>query len=103
MNTAPLLDLFFEVRRRNLPLGVSEYLAALQALAAGFGAGSRAELCWMCQALWSKSPEENELVAEALNAVLPRKLTEADLEKLAQLAQRTLEQQGTERSPKVLS
>ena len=95
MTTPPLLDLFLELRRRNLPLGVPEYLASLEALAAGFGAGSRAELRWMCQALWSKSPEENEQVAEALDIVLPREITKADLEKLAEQAQAAL---GDERN-----
>jgi hypothetical protein len=94
MTTAPLLDLFFELRRRNLMLGVSEYFAGLEALAAGFGVGSRADLCWMCQALWSKSPEEHEQVAEALDIVLPAKITPAELDALAREAQKELDSQA---------
>lgn len=74
----PLLEAFLELRRRNFPVGVQEYLDALRALAAGFGEGSREKLIFMCQVLWAKSPEERAQVAEAVQAALPRKLTEAD-------------------------
>jgi hypothetical protein len=68
---APLLDVFQELRRRQFPLGVAEYVAALQALQAGFGQGSRERLLVMCEALWARSEEEREQVADILHALLP--------------------------------
>jgi uncharacterized protein len=88
MTAVPLLDLFYDLRRRNLQLGASEYLAALEALALGFGVGSRAELCWMCQALWSKSPDEHEQIALALDQLLPAPITPAELQELAREEQK---------------
>jgi uncharacterized protein len=79
---APLLALFELLRLRIPRLGVAEYLLALRALEAGFGVGSRTELRFLCQTLWAKSPEEQRLVADALEAVLPEPLTEADLRAL---------------------
>jgi len=66
----PLLELFLQLRE-SLGLGLAEYFDALRALAVGLGAGSRQELCWMCQALWATSPEEQQHVAVAVNAMLP--------------------------------
>ena len=67
----PLLDAFQELRRRDFPLGVDEYVLALRALAAGFGEGSREDLLLVCRALWAKSAEEAEQVVDVLNGVLP--------------------------------
>jgi len=92
MTTAPLLELFLELRRRNLLLGVSEFLAGLEALARGFGTGSRKELTWMCQALWAKSQDDQDEIAEAVAVVLPRELTPTELEDLARQAEKALTQ-----------
>ncbi len=76
---APLLAAFEELRRRGHPLGISEYLAALRALAAGFGTGSRAELVFLCETLWAKSLDDQLRVRDALTAVLPESWTDQDL------------------------
>ncbi|MBI3822614.1 MAG: hypothetical protein HY289_08040 [Planctomycetes bacterium] len=99
MTTGPLLDLFYELRRRNLVLGVSEYLAALEALALGFGIGSRAELCWMCQALWSKSPEEHEQVVLAVDQTLPAAITQSELDELSRQADEELRKRAGDSEP----
>jgi uncharacterized protein with von Willebrand factor type A (vWA) domain len=75
MPTYPLLDALLELRRRNYPLGLAEYFAALEALAAGFGRESRASLVRMCQAVWSHSLEEQEEVAQVLEHALPPRMT----------------------------
>jgi hypothetical protein len=82
----PLLDLFLELRRLELPLGADDYALALRALDAGFGAGSRDDLAFMCQTLWAKSPEEQDLVRRTLDAHLPRRLSARQLEDLARAA-----------------
>jgi hypothetical protein len=89
---APLLDLFLELRRRNFPLGVQEYVSALRALAEGFGINSREELALMCQVLWAKSPEEQRQVVEALDAALPRELAPAEIEPLIREVEKALGQ-----------
>ncbi len=78
----PLIDVFLELQRRNFQLSVQEYLNTLDALARGFGNGSRQELIFLCQTLWAKSPEEQSQIAEALQAVLPKELTERELQSL---------------------
>ncbi len=84
--TAPLLSLFLELRRRNFPLGVDDYLLALDALARGLGGTSRAQLVRLCQTLWAKSLEEQAEVAELMAILLPPQLTEAELATLMQQA-----------------
>ncbi|KAB8321216.1 hypothetical protein SD81_007025 [Tolypothrix campylonemoides VB511288] len=78
----PLLDVFLELQRRGFALGLPDYLLALEALAQGFGLGSREELAFMCRTLWAKSLEEQEQVTDVLDAVLPKKLTEDEIEQL---------------------
>jgi uncharacterized protein with von Willebrand factor type A (vWA) domain len=87
IEAAPLLDLLSELQRRNYPLGVSDYLLALDALAGGWRVSSREELIFLCQTLWAKSPEEQAQVAEALDHLLPKRLTEAELLDLAPAAE----------------
>jgi uncharacterized protein with von Willebrand factor type A (vWA) domain len=90
--TAPLIDVFYELRRRNFPLGVAEYLLILQALDKGFGTGSREELKFMCQTIWAKSTDEQIAVADALDAVLPRQMSDVELEALSHHTQAPREQ-----------
>lgn len=77
-----LLPAFQAVRVRIPRLGVTEYLALLHALEAGFGTGSRGELVELCQMLWAKSPREQRQVADALEVFLPERLGEEELERL---------------------
>jgi uncharacterized protein len=91
----PLLELFYALRRRNFVLGVSEYLLALEALAHGFGTGSREELVSMCQTIWAKSPEEQIAVDQAFSVVLPKRLTQRDLDAIAANAESARLQEDT--------
>jgi hypothetical protein len=73
---AALVEVFRHVRARIPRLGVGEYLALLRALEGGFGGGPR-ELTFLCQALWAKSPAEERLVAQVIEAVLAQAAAEA--------------------------
>lgn len=90
MKTAPLLDLFLRLRGLRFSLGASEYMLALEALAAGFGVGSREELMLMCQTVWAKSRDEQAQVARALDAALPRVLSADELEEMRKQAAASL-------------
>jgi uncharacterized protein len=57
----PLLDLFTRLREAGLPLGISEYQAALQALQKGFGTDSREALAELCRMLWVKSVDDDHI------------------------------------------
>ncbi len=58
----PLLGLFQALRAQGLPLGTRDYLDALRALEAGFGA-DRDGLRRLAQQLWARSDEERRTVA----------------------------------------
>lgn len=60
--TAPLLGLFRALRAQGVPLGTRDYLDALRALEAGFGA-DRDALRRLAQQLWARSDEERRTVA----------------------------------------
>ena len=77
---SPLLDVFLELRQREFPLGVREYLLALDALACGLGVGSREDLVFVCQTLWAKSVEEQLHVKDVLDRLLPPLRTNEELE-----------------------
>lgn len=83
METRPsdriILDIFQELRP-HLRLGVSEYLAARKALAAGFAENSRKGLLFLCRALWAKSESEALLIGEILESKLPRHKETEDAE-----------------------
>lgn len=80
---APLLDLFYELRQRNFPLGTADYVTALNALITG-AVTSRADLLFICQLVWAKSPEEQRQVADAFAKSMPEELTETDLQALSE-------------------
>jgi uncharacterized protein len=69
----PLEDVFAELRRLGLPLGVEDLLAAQRALARGFGA-DRVQLVRMCQTLWARSAHHVLLVREVVESRLPAEL-----------------------------
>ncbi len=75
----PLLEIFIRLRR-NFQIGTQEYLVALDALSKGFG--SRKSFIFMCQTIWAKTKDEQEQVAEIINAFLPDELTEHEFDKL---------------------
>lgn len=66
----PLLDLFMELRKAGLPLGVGEYNLLLRALQAGFGLSSRSALARLCCNLWVKSEEQKRLFDERFEQVI---------------------------------
>ena len=74
----PLLDLFYELRQRNFPLGTSDYVTVLNALVKG-NVTTRTDLLFICQLVWAKSPEEQHQVAEVFASLLPKEFTESDL------------------------
>jgi uncharacterized protein with von Willebrand factor type A (vWA) domain len=66
----PLLDLFTRLREHGLPLGVDDYMLALRALQAGFGAGGRRALEQLCHTLWIKSDDEARLFRRLFEQLL---------------------------------
>jgi uncharacterized protein with von Willebrand factor type A (vWA) domain len=62
-----IVQLGRQLRRRRLSIGIEDYAALRQALAAGFGWSSHDELSRLCIALWAKSPQEAEVVQAAIN------------------------------------
>jgi uncharacterized protein len=82
-DSAPLLDLFYELRQRSFPLGVSDYLLAVTALTQATGITNRADLLFTCQILWAKSPAEQKQIAETLAAIMPEELGHDELEALS--------------------
>lgn len=56
-----LLQVFERLRREGLPLGVSEYLVAIEAIQAGLGQEDAGSLKRLCRLLWAKSQEDLEL------------------------------------------
>lgn len=68
----PLLELFKQLRRAGLPLGVDEYQALLCALQGGFGMPDRAALAHLCKTLWVKSAGEERLFDYQFKQVLAR-------------------------------
>lgn len=67
-----LLSLFKELRKWGLPLGVEEYMLAVQALQAGFGIGDRNSLKRLCCTLWIKSEKEADLLKRLLDEIIER-------------------------------
>ncbi len=67
-----LLLPFFTVLRRYLPLGVSEYLIALDALKTGYGLDNPEDLWFTCRLIWAKSQDDQEIFdREFVRMVLP--------------------------------
>jgi hypothetical protein len=95
LQTGPLLDLFTELRARNFPLGVGDYIGGLRALAGVVGVTSRDDLIFMCRVLWGKSREEQSQIAEILGTLLPPRFSVADLEALVESERANVEARTT--------
>ena len=65
-----LLILFHKLRLYGFPLGVEDYMLALQALQGGFGIGDRQTLKRLCCTLWTKSEQEARLLNQLFDEVL---------------------------------
>lgn len=83
-SNSPLWQLFIRLRRRRFLLGIEDYFALKQAMAAGFGWSSREALLNLCCSLWAKSNSEREIVTALFDQI---ELPEWDLtqDKLAAL------------------
>lgn len=58
---ALLFQVFERLRRQGVPLGVSDYLEAIETIQAGVGLEDAASLKGLCRLLWTKSREDQEL------------------------------------------
>lgn len=89
-----LLSLFKELRKWGLPLGVEEYMLAVQALQAGFGIGDRNSLERLCCTLWTKSKPEASLLKRLLDEVIkqPVEITQSTPTELPQTVLETSQQ-----------
>jgi len=56
-----LFQVFEELRRQGVPLGVSDYLEAIETIQAGVGLEDSASFKGLCRLLWTKSREDQEL------------------------------------------
>lgn len=77
----PLQRAFLELRDRDLPLGLEEYLLLLKALSLGLCGTSRVQLISLCQSLWAHSLEERALVEATVERFLPVEFAPKDLER----------------------
>ncbi|MBD2199428.1 MULTISPECIES: hypothetical protein [Calothrix] len=74
-----LLKLFKSLREEyHFPLGVDDYLLALEALQAGFGIGDPQALEFLCCTLWAKSPKDAKTLHEQLNKLLKKAQIETE-------------------------
>lgn len=62
MDELPLQDLFSQLQKAGLPLGLDDYQLLLSSLQAGFGIEDRSSLRKLCHVLWAKSLEERRLI-----------------------------------------
>jgi uncharacterized protein len=67
----PLLleGVFRELCCEGLALSVRDYLDVLSALLAGYGGGSKAALVQLCQSLWARSEDEDQLIQAVFERV----------------------------------
>jgi uncharacterized protein with von Willebrand factor type A (vWA) domain len=93
-----LLNLFKELRKWGLPLGVEEYMLAVQALQAGFGIGDRNSLERLCCTLWTKSETEARLLKRLLDEVIkqPVEFPQSTPTESAQTVPETSEQSSSQ-------
>ena len=61
MDSLPLLELFTRLREAGLPLGIPDYEAAVRAMQKGYGLPDRAALARLCQTLWVRSLDDQQL------------------------------------------
>lgn len=56
-----LFQIFERLRKQGVPLGVSDYLEAIETIQAGIGLEDAASFKGLCRLLWAKSREDQEL------------------------------------------
>ncbi len=69
-----LLQLFERLRREGVPLGVSDYVVAIELIQAGFGLEDVDSLKGLCRLLWAKSREDQELCDQAFEKLVKPQL-----------------------------
>lgn len=82
-SNSPLWQLFVRLRRRRFLLGIEDYFALKQAMAAGFGWPSKESLRNLCCSLWAKSSSEREILTALFDQI---DLPEWDLTQAKQAA-----------------
>lgn len=71
MNDPALLELFTQLRKSGISLGIAEYHLLLQAIEGGFGTGDREALAQLCRTLWIKSPAEEKIFQNYFDQLIP--------------------------------
>jgi uncharacterized protein len=69
-----LFQVFERLRQKGVPLGVGDYLVAIEAIQAGFGLEDFDSLKELCRLLWAKSLEDQELFNIAFDELVKPKL-----------------------------
>jgi uncharacterized protein len=64
-------DLFQKLRRRGFAIGIDDYEALQQSLYAGFGWSSRQAFLDLCNSLWAKSLQEQEILTSLFQQIVP--------------------------------
>jgi hypothetical protein len=67
-----LWELFQKLRRRGFPLTPDDYETLRQSLQAGFGWTSQEALRDLCNSLWAKSRQEQEILTALFNQLAPK-------------------------------
>jgi hypothetical protein len=65
-------ELFQKLRRRGFPLTPDDYETLRQSLQAGFGWSSKEALRDLCNSLWAKSRQEQEILTALFNQLAPK-------------------------------
>lgn len=79
-----LFKLFLNLRKAGLThLYESDYRLLIDALAGGFGWYSREDLKQVCQILWVKSPEDEEIFDNCFNDTIPISITTVKTKKIS--------------------
>jgi uncharacterized protein len=86
-----LLILFNKLRSYRFPLGVEDYMLAIQALQGGFGIGDRQTLERLCCTLWTKSEQEARLLNRLFDEVLAQPQTYTNQSSIKESVKTTVE------------
>ncbi len=86
-----LLILFNKLRSYGFPLGVEDYMLAIQALQGGFGIGDRQTLKRLCCTLWAKSEQEARLLNRFFDEVLAQPQTYTNQSSIKELVKPEVE------------
>ncbi|MGI8503055.1 MAG: hypothetical protein ACR2LR_18265 [Hassallia sp.] len=94
MDNLPLLELFTQLRKAGLPLGVDDYQAVLKALQAGYGIENKAALARLCRTLWVKSKQDKQLFDYHFEQIIFHNIESSNISPLV-----TLPTSNTEKYP----